>query len=192
MTEKTFLSSEELIQESFRLGAKIVESGFRPDFLVAIWRGGVPIGIAVQECLHYFGIETDHIAIRTASYSDSNERGNHVQIFGLSYLIDNINQEDSLLIVDDVFDTGLTVDAVIKELEIRTRANLPHDLRVAVPWYKPLRNKTDRVPDFYIHETDDWLVYPHSLEGLEPEEIAEQRPKLHKIVEDAKKAANSS
>lgn len=186
MTEKTYLSSQELLQESFKLGAKIVESGFRPDFLVAIWRGGVPIGIAVQECLHYFGVETDHIAIRTASYSNSNERDNHVQIFGLSYLVENINREDSLLIVDDVFDTGLTVNAVIEELSLRMRANLPHDLRVAVPWYKPLRNKTDRVPDFYLTETDDWLVYPHSLEGLSEAEIIEHRPRLHEIVAEAK------
>jgi len=186
MTNKTYLSSHELVEESFKLGAKIVESGFRPDFLVAIWRGGVPIGIAVQECLHYFGVETDHIAIRTASYGDTNERGNNVQIFGLSYLIENIDHDDSLLIVDDVFDTGLTVDAVIRELEARTRANMPHDLRVAVPWFKPLRNRTDRVPDFYIHETDDWLVYPHSLEGLTDEEIEEHRPALHQIVNEVK------
>ena len=191
MTNKTYLSSYELVAESFKLGAQIVESGFRPDFLVAIWRGGVPIGIAVQECLHYFGVETDHIAIRTASYGDTNERGNNVQIFGLSYMIENINHEDSLLIVDDVFDTGLTVDAVIRELGLRTRANMPHDLRVAVPWFKPLRNKTDRIPDFYIHETDDWLVYPHSLEGLSEEEIAEHRPVLYEIVNEAKNAANA-
>ncbi|MBV1907467.1 MAG: hypothetical protein KUG75_15450 [Pseudomonadales bacterium] len=186
MSKKTFLSSRELLEESFRLGTKIVESGFRPDFLVAIWRGGVPIGIAVQECLQYFGVETDHIAIRTASYGNTNKRGNHVKIFGLSYLVENINHEDSLLIVDDVFDTGLTVDAVINELALRSRANMPHDLRIAVPWFKPLRNKTDRVPDYYIHETDDWLVYPHSLEGLTEDEIAEYRPDLHKIIEGAK------
>ena len=154
------------------MGAKVIESGFRPDFLVAIWRGGVPIGIAVQECLQYFGIETDHIAIRTASYSDRNERSNTVQIFGLSYMIDNLNRDDSMLIVDDVFDTGMTVNAVVNRLELRSRRNMPHDVRVAVPWYKPLRNKTMRVPDYYLYETDDWLVYPHSLEGLTEEDIA--------------------
>jgi len=181
--EKTYISSQGLLDASFQLGKTIVDSDFRPDFLVAIWRGGVPIGISVQECLHYFGVETDHIAIRTASYSDSNERQNKVNIYGLSYLIDNLNRDDSLLIVDDVFDTGLTIDAVIKELERRTRANMPHDVRVAVPWFKPLRNKTERIPEYFLYETDDWLVYPHSLEGLTAEEIATHRPALNDIVQ---------
>jgi hypothetical protein len=42
---------------------------------------------------------------------------------------------------------------------------------VACPWYKPSRNVTDLVPDFYIHATDQWLVFPHELRGLTPQEI---------------------
>ena len=32
------------------------------------------------------------------------------------------------------------------------------------------------VPDYYIHETDDWLVFPHELEGLTPEEVSASKP----------------
>ena len=67
--EKIFIQPAELLQDSFRLGAKILESGFLPDYIVAIWRGGTPIGIAVQELLDYAGVETDHIAIRTSYYT---------------------------------------------------------------------------------------------------------------------------
>ena len=55
----------------------------------------------------------------------------------MGYLIKNVTHEDRLLIVDDVFDTGHTIEAIITELRAKTRRNAPHDIRVAVPWYKP-------------------------------------------------------
>ena len=58
----------------------------------------------------------------------------------------------------------------------------PEDIRVAVPWYKPARNKTDRVPDYFLHETEAWIKFPHSLEGLTEEEVRANRPDLCKIV----------
>jgi len=64
--EKYFINEQELICDSFRLGAQIFESGYRPDFIVGIWRGGSTVGIYVQECLQYLGVKTDHISIRTS------------------------------------------------------------------------------------------------------------------------------
>lgn len=185
MSEKLFLSGQELLEDSYRLAEKVLLSGFRPTFMIAVWRGGAPIGIAVQEYLAYHGIETDNISIRTASYAAGiDQQAKTVQVFGLNYLVKNIRHEDSLLIVDDVFDTGKSIDAIINELTRRARLNTPHDIRVAVPYYKPERNKTDRVPDFYIHETSEWLKYPHSLEGLSADEIAAGRPELYDIIKD--------
>ena len=66
MTDKTFITAQELLDDSFRLARMIYESGFRPDYIVGVWRGGTPVGIAVQEALDHFGIESDHIAIRTS------------------------------------------------------------------------------------------------------------------------------
>ena len=63
MGEKLYLDAQTLLEDSFRLGAQIINSGFKPSFIVALWRGGVPMGIAVQEFLKFHGIETDHIAI---------------------------------------------------------------------------------------------------------------------------------
>jgi hypothetical protein len=102
----------------------------------------------------------------------------------MNYLIKSVEQSDSLLIVDDVFDTGHTIEAVISHLKKYARLNTPHDIRVAVPYYKPTRNEVKRVPDYYLHQTEDWLKYPHSLEGLSLEEIAENRPQLYEIIKD--------
>ena len=90
MVEKIYLSAQQLLEDSFRLGAQVIESGFRPTVMVAIWRGGTPMGIAVQEMLAYHGIETDHIAIRTSSYSGIDGRSTEIRIHGMSYLIKNI------------------------------------------------------------------------------------------------------
>jgi len=184
MSEKQYLSAQQLLEDSFRLGAEIIKDGFRPTIMIAIWRGGVPMGIAVQELLAWYGIETDHIAIRTSSYSGIDGQADEIRIHGMNYLVKNCTREDSLLIVDDVFDTGLTIDAVITHLRNKARLNTPHDIRVAVPYYKPTRKRTERVPDYYLYQTERWLKYPHSLEGLSIEEVAANRPELYAIIKD--------
>ncbi len=184
MTEKLYLSAQQLLEDSFRLGADIIQDGFRPTMMIAIWRGGVPMGIAIQELFAWYGIETDHVAIRTSSYSGIDGQSHQIRIHGMNYLIKNCRHEDSLLIVDDVFDTGLTIDAVIAHLEEKARLNTPHDIRIAVPYYKPSRNKTEREPDYYLHQTAQWLKYPHSLEGLSTDEVAANRPELFAIIKD--------
>jgi len=184
MSEKQYLSAQQLLEDSFRLGAEIIKDGFRPTIMIAIWRGGVPMGIAVQELLAWYGIETDHIAIRTSSYSGIDGQADEIRIHGMNYLVKNCTREDSLLIVDDVFDTGLTIDAEITHLHSKARLNTPHDIRVAVPYYKPTRKRTERVPDYYLYQAARWLKYPHSLEGLSIEEVAANRPELYAIIKD--------
>ena len=174
--EKYFISAQELLDDSFKLGEKILKSGFIPNFMVGIWRGGTPVGIAIQEFLDYNGIQTDHIAIRTSAYVAIDQQARQIQVHGLHYLIDRLNADDRLLIVDDVFDSGLSIQAVIGALAERCRRNLPHDIRIATVFYKPSRNKTNRIPDYHIHETDLWLVFPHELNGLTVEEIRREKP----------------
>ena len=184
MTQKLYLPAQQLLEDSFRLGANIIEDGYRPTIMIAIWRGGVPMGIAIQELLAWYGIETDHIAIRTSSYTGIDGQSHEIRIHGMNYLIKNCTDQDRLLIVDDVFDTGLTIEAVIDHLREKARLNTPREIRVAVPYYKPSRNQTERVPDYYLHETAQWLKYPHSLEGLTLAEVAENRPELYAIIRD--------
>ena len=168
---KTYISAQSLLEDSFRLGMQILDSGFRPSFIVGVWRGGTPVGIAVQELLDFFDVETDHIAIRTSFYRGIARTGSRIRVHGMQYIIDNVNADQSLLIVDDVFDTGLSIDAVISHLRRKARRNAPLDTRVATVYFKPGNNRTERVPDYYVHETERWLVFPHELHGLTREEI---------------------
>lgn len=179
---KIVLTAQQLLEDSFQLGAQVLESGFEPTLIIAIWRGGTPVGMAVQELIGYCGVESDHIAIRTSSYSGVDQREGTVQVHGLHYIVDKIAPEDRVLIVDDVFDTGHTICAVIDELRRRTRDNMAKDVRVAVPWFKPTRNQTERTPEYFVHETDQWLVFPHELDALEPQELATHRPAVHEVL----------
>ncbi|MCZ6828314.1 MAG: phosphoribosyltransferase family protein, partial [Gammaproteobacteria bacterium] len=171
---------QQLLDDSYALGLKILESDFLPDYIVGVWRGGAPVGIAVQELLSYFGVETDHIAIRTSLYTGIKETSATVQVHGLHYLIENVNAEDKVLIVDDVFDSGRSINQVIVDLKQKCRRNTP-EFRIATPYYKPRNNKTDRIPDYFLHETDDWLVFPHELDGLTVKEILANKPGIEAI-----------
>jgi len=186
MAEKQFIKAQELLDDSFRLGLKVLSSGFKPDFIVGIWRGGTPVGIAVQELFEHYGIATDHIAIRTSSYEGIEQRGKRIRIHGLNYIVKNAGAAHGLLIVDDVYDTGLSIKAVIDSLNRLARRNTPHDIRVATVFFKPGNNRTERRPDYYIHTTDSWLVFPHELKGLSPEEIACHKPEIAKVIKEGK------
>ncbi len=181
--DKTFITAEDLMQDSVELARQILESDFRPDYIVGVWRGGTPVGIAVQEILDFFGIETDHISIRTSSYRGIEQQRSRVRVHGLSYLTKQINAENSLLIVDDVFDTGLSVQAIIEKISGRARKNAPERIKVATAYYKPTKNKTKMKPDYFVHETAEWLVFPHEVDGLTREEIREHKPYLDKVID---------
>ncbi len=186
MTKK-FIAANDLLRDSFQLAANIFAAGFRPDFLVGLWRGGSAVGIAVQEGLENFGIKTDHIAIRTSytgapGYSEMVSKADAIRVHGLQYLLENLCSHHSMLIVDDVYSTGSSVNAVIKQLTTKTRRNIPHDIRIGSVWYRPTE-KTIRTPEYFVHETNEWLVLPYEMSGLTIDELQANRPELASIID---------
>ena len=180
---KQFITASELLEDSFKLASKILSSGFKPTFIVGIWRGGAPIGIAVQELFEYCGISTNHIAIRTSSYSASGHQQRQVEVHGLEYLVRHIQSHDQLLIVDDVHDSGLSIAEVIKQLQLACADNIPATIKIATPYFKPANIKSATRPDFYLYETDKWLVFPHEIQDLSRQELLQYKPELASIVE---------
>ena len=180
--QKQYICEEDLLQDGYRLGVQIFNSGFRPTFIVGLWRGGSSVGIVVQECLAHLGVDADHISIRTSYRGLEHydrmvaESDTRIRVHGTQYLLERLNVSDGLLIVDDVYSSGSSIKAVIDRLAARSKRNMPRDCRIAVPWYKPQRNRTGRTPDYFLHETDDWLVLPYELNGLSRTEIAAHKP----------------
>lgn len=154
-----------------------------------MWRGGSAVGIYVQECLQYLGVVTDHIAVRT-SYSGqpdyaqmvSNPEAN-IRVHGTQYLLESLNADDKLLLVDDVCSSGLTLQVVRNRLRQRLKRNMPEDVRVAVVWNKPKYNRSGEMPDYYLHETEAWLVLPYELKGLTREEVQRHKPFVAALLE---------
>ena len=179
---KRYITASELLEDAFSLGMQILESDFRPSFIIGVWRGGAPIGIAVQELLEVCGVTTEHLAIRTSSYQAIGERKKSVQVHGLGYVVDTIKAEDNLLIVDDVHDSGLSVAELIKQINQRCVDNAPQAIKVATVYFKPDQSKVSSAPDYYLHTTNDWLVFPHELQGLTLEELTENKPEAAHII----------
>ena len=193
MTKKIYISAQQLLDDSFQLALEIFESGYRPDYIVGVWRGGAPVGIAVQELLEVLGVRTDHIAIRTASYTGIGERKRDVEVHGLNYIASRVKPGESILIVDDIHDTGLSIQQVSRDIEATCKGSAP-EVKIATPYYNPENNRSDRYPDFYIHQIRDWLVFPHELQGLSLEELAGDKPGIDSIRQallELKKAQQS-
>ena len=179
---KYYISAEELLQDSFLLAKKVFDFGYRPDHIIGIWRGGGPIAIAIHEYFDYMGVESQHHPVKISSYSDLGQQKNYILIKGLSSLIDSIKSYEKVLIVDDVLDTGRSLDALLTELGNKNIDLQPQRCKIACPWYKPTRNLTSIQPDFYLRTTHDWLVFPHELKGLSAKEISLNKTSISKII----------
>jgi hypoxanthine phosphoribosyltransferase len=113
-------------------------------------------------------------------------KADQIRVHGLQYLLENLCSHHSMLIVDDVYSTGSSVRAVIDQLARKTRRNLPGDIRIASVWYRPTP-RTLRAPDYYVHETNDWLVLPYELSGQSLDELRENRPELAGLFDRLKR-----
>ena len=189
--QKRFIGEQELLEDSYRLAVQIHQSGFRPDFIVGVWRGGSTVGIYVQECLQYLGVETDHIAIRTSyqgrdDYFRQLEQGNAMRAHGLQYLFENLNADDRLLIVDDVYSTGRNVHAVIERLQQKNKRNMSTDVRIAAPYFRTDTGKQDPPPDYFLQQTSDWLVLPYELCDTNRAELEQHKPWIVPLLDDLK------
>lgn len=190
--ERQFTTPDQLRLDSIKLGEKIIKDKFKPDYLVAVWRGGASIGLYVHELLKYvYQSPVDHIAIRTSRYINPTTTLSEVQVHNLGYLTERLKSDSKVLLIDDVYDSGLSIKAVIDTLTDRLGSNAPTDIRVATIDYKPQNNKTDRIPDYYVNITSSWLVYPHELEGLTIKEIADNMDsEIAHIVESCQQFVN--
>jgi len=180
MSLKIFISADDLLLDSFRLARRILDSGWRPDALVALWRGGTPVGVAVHEFLAYNGVDTCHMALKCASYTGIASRG-EVRFEYADPALDSIRSGQRVLVVDDIFDSGCTAAAVLGRL-----AGVRADVRIATVFWKPANNATAHTPDYYLHVTEDWVVFPHELMGLTPAEIARKSPVLRDLLAGSK------
>lgn len=163
--EKEFISPNDLVRDSFGLAKIIHDSGFIPDVLVCLWRGGTPVGIVIHEYLLNKGVETNHIAIKAESYTGIGERGN-TEVDNVDLFVNSLPQESRVLIIDDIYDTGYTLKKICEQFSRRTKS-----IKTATLFFKPGQHNEGAGPDFFYRKTDKWIVFPHEIVGLTPEEL---------------------
>ena len=176
MVSKEFIKANELVRDSFALAKKIYDSGYRPEVLLVLWRGGTPVGIVIHEFFAYRGLQTYHAAIKAESYRGIEKRI-EPRVEHLDSVLDVVKKDSRVLVVDDIFDTGCTVKRVRAMLGKKTS-----NVKIATLYYKPGQNMTDIVPDFYMRETEHWVVFPHELMDLSPAEIRVKDEFIHRLV----------
>lgn len=166
--------------DCFRLAKLIWDDGYKPDFLVGLWRGGAPPGIVIQEFFRWKGIDPYHTAIRTQSL-EGVLYGDGFDVKGLGHVIDVVEAHQRLLLVDDLFDTGRTIYEVVRFLRRKARRNTP-EVRVAVVYYRPQRRRFVVGPHYYLHETEARPVFPHRLTAMTGDEIRDSDPEMYEIL----------
>lgn len=174
MPELMHIQADELLLDAFRLGRHVYATGFRPKHAISIWRGGTPIGLGLDEYLRFQGVAVHHTTIATSSYEGIRQQ-NEVVVKGLEHLVRSVCREDSLLIIDDVYETGKTIRAIVESLRARARRNAPRDIRVATVHHKPEASAYDELPLMTLQEVpaDVWIDYPHELADLVDEETGD-------------------
>lgn len=185
MENKVIISPEQLYTDSFTLAKKVLNSGFLPHIMISVMRGGVPIGLCLQEYIEHATKKKSVIfntAVKVESYKGIDQRSPVIRIYGLTSLKPRIKPKDKLLIVDDVFDKGLTIKAMIRAITEHINHNVI--IKTATLYYKPENNKTDIKPDFYLKtfKGSDWLVFPHELNDLTPQDIKKKGDPIYKLV----------
>ena len=123
--------------------------GREHDVLLAITRGGlVPAGM-----LAYLLGQRDILVAAVAFYDDHGQPGDQPAF--LQFPSDPLLHGKRVLIVDEVWDTGTTIEAVVER--VRLAGGRP---TTAVLHYKPGRSRVQSVPDHHVVSTDAWVVYP--------------------------------
>ena len=166
---KLYVDANELLENSITIAKKVYNNiDIKPDCVLSIWRGGGFPGKIIHEYLKFKNEDVKSLILRTSSYLDNNEQSKKM-LFDISEMtIKELKKSKNILIVDDIFDTGKTMEYVLDYLKNLGIINI----KIATIYYKPKNNKTNIIPNFYLYETDKWVVFPHELMGLTKKEIS--------------------
>jgi len=125
---------------------KLVEETkvYRADTLVAIARGGLTLGHAYASATN----NRELMSINSILY-EGNEKGSKCQIFN----IPNLSRAKKVLILDDIIDSGQTLQEVLKILK-STYPNV--EFKVASIYFK---KSASIKADFSLYEATDWIEF---------------------------------
>lgn len=167
--KKTYISADTEREDCWNLAAQICAAEEPFDLVLGLTRGGGPVAFYLQEFfMAYWKRKIGYACLRTRSYDDIASAG-RVEIGSFDEFIAELGDGCRVLVADDIFDRGRTIEAVMDAIEKRF-PNL--QLRIATLYYKPDNNEVSITPDYYgrVFDGDEWVVFPRSVteaDGLE-------------------------
>ncbi len=179
---KEFLPYNDIRNHALKLAKRIYDDGFFPDVIYVPLRGGAYMGNVFSEFFKLVNPRDRPVfyaAVVARSYTDIREQGK-VRVDGWTYNPEYLRNGDRVLFVDDIFDTGRTMNYLV---ECILEKGLPREhVKIAVHDYKETAHATSLPiqPDYWWRkirlekpEDDVWIHYlSHELVGLSPEERA--------------------
>jgi len=195
---KEFLAYNTVRNNALKMAHRIHMDGFIPDVIYVSLRGGVYLGNVISEYFKIIqsGTRPVYYAVVVAhSYTGVRESNTRVKVEGWTYSPDHLRTGDKVLLVDDIFDSGRTINYLA---EIILDKGIPRsDLKIAVHDYKFFPSSEHLViqPDYWCRKhdrsnnTEDlWIHYSsHELIGLTKEELEEHYykddPELRDVLE---------
>lgn len=194
---KEFLPYDTVRNNALKLAHRIHEDGFVPDVIYVSLRGGAYLGNVISE---YFkivrgeGRPVYYAAVVARSYTDVRKQ-ERIMVDGWTYAPEYLRTGDKVLLVDDIFDTGRTINRLV---EIILEKGIPRkDVKIAVHDYKFFIDKPEQLPihpDYWcrkhelsVADEDRWIHYmSHELVGLTKAELEEHYykddPELRSIL----------
>ena len=182
---KEFLEYDTVRNNALKLANKIYKDGFIPDVIYCSLRGGAYMANIISE---YFKIIAKvnkfhpvlYAGVVARSYSDVAQ---HTKVFidGWTYPPENLRPGDKILLVDDIFDSGRTINCLVETL-MNSRGMPREDIKVVVHDYKYFTYYKEQLPiqpDYYCRkfeinspEENRWIHYmSHELVGLSKKEL---------------------
>lgn len=195
---KEFLQYDDVRNDALLLADKMYQQdGFIPDVIYASLRGGAYMANIISE--YYKLALKDHkpvlyAAVVARSYSDIRQHS-AVRVDGWTYSPEHLRQGDKILLVDDIFDSGRTLNYLVS---IFLEKGIPReDIKVVVHDYKNFTNRERQPiqPDYWCRkfdistpEEDRWINYmSHEMVGLSKQELDEhyysKYPQLKKVLD---------
>ena len=139
--EKCYYPYEDFLADTKSLTEKI---DWKFDSIIAIARGGLSLAQLLGE---YYDIREVY-SINTIGYEDTTKLES-VEVFN----IPELREAKSVLIADDIVDSG---DTLVEVLKVLHQAYPSVNFKTAALFYK----KSARIaPDWYVREADKWIDF---------------------------------
>jgi len=146
-TNFKFFSFQDILQSSFQLAQKIQQDNQKFDYIISVNRGGAIFARILSDLLN---VKMGAFAMSSYIGIDERKKLKITQKLNLKL------KDKKILIVDEIADTGKTF---VKAVEHVNEFD-PKQIATASLVVKP---KSEYRPDYFMHETDKWVVFPYEI-----------------------------